>query len=304
MLNQRSSKYVALFFVLARLAIGSTCANAADEATAVRETGQIKIKQLKETSGIAASRKNPDILWVHNDGPTRFVFAVHTSGKLAALVTFPVETVDFEDIALGPGPKAGIDYIYVGDIGDNNSERREIRVMRFAEPQMSEAHNGQIEVETVEVFRLTYPDKAHNAEALIVDPSNGDIFIVTKESRNAGLYTCPASRLEDKAVAKLKFVGTLGFSRVSGGAIARDGSRIILRREDQGWLWNRGRRQSVVETLQTPPQKIPVRGDRQGRNGEAVSFSADGRSYFTVSEGKNPVIYEFQTPATSSDAGH
>ena len=26
---------------------------------------------------------------------------------------------DFEDIALAPGPETGIDYIYVGDIGNN-----------------------------------------------------------------------------------------------------------------------------------------------------------------------------------------
>ena len=208
------------------------------------------MKALREISGVAASRQNPDILWVHNDGKggdSRLVFAVSTSGKLAALVGFPIKVDDLEDIAIGPGPKTGADYLYLGDIGDNDERRGEIRVVRFAEPQVSEARGGQIEVEAAEEFRLTYPDGPHNAEALIVDPLNGDLFIVTKENRNARLFTCPASRLEDKVVAKLKFLRSLDIHRVSGGAIARDGSQIILRREDKGWLWNRGRNQSVAE---------------------------------------------------------
>lgn len=304
MLDHRSSNCIRLFVFLFSLGLGSTCTIADEDATVVREVGQIKLKSLREISGIVASRQNSDILWVHNDGSARLVFAVKTTGKLAALVGFPGEIEDFEDIAIGPGPTAGVDYLYIGDIGDNTAERQKIRVVRFAEPQVSKALGGQIEVEAAEEFRLTYPDGAHNAEALLVDPVSHDVFIVTKEKANAKVFTCRASRLKDRAEVPLEYLLTLKIDKVSGGDIARDGRQIILRREDKGWLWNRGHNQSIAAALQSLPQEIQVRGRNQGRNGEAVGFSPDGHSYYTVSEGKQQVICEFQLPKPSAGSSH
>jgi hypothetical protein len=291
------------FLVVSSLAIDSIRTIAADDlAPAMRDVGQIKLKKLREVSGIAASRQNADILWVHNDGSAPLVFALNTTGKLAALIGFPSKIEDFEDIAIGPGPKAGVDYLYIGGIGDNTSERKQICVVRFPEPRVAEARNNQIEVAEAEEFRLTYPDRPRNAEALFVDPISRDLFIVGKEHASAPVFTCPADRLNDKEVTPLMAVVTLRIDKVSGGAISRDGSLIILRREDKGWLWNRAHNESVAEALQSAPQIIPVRGKNQGANGEAVSFSPDGQSYFTVSEGKEPVICQFQLPKPKS--GH
>lgn len=293
---------VRLFFVLLYVVVGSVCTVASDDATDVRETTRVKVKKLSEISGIAASRQNPGIFWLHNDGPSRLLYAVDNTGKLVALVSWPNEIADFEDMAIGPGPKAGADYLYVGDIGDNDSRRAGIRIVRFAEPKMSDVHNGQMDVETTEEFRFKYPDEPHNAEALVVDPMSGDIFVVTKDHRNARVYTCSANDLKEKATEQLKLVGTLDLRKVSGGAIARDGSRIILRREDQGWLWNRARGESIADALKRHPKKIAVRDQSQGPNGEAVAFSPAGTSYFTVSEGKNQTICEFPLPGRSVES--
>src|SRR5262245_30169899 len=175
--------------------IVSPPAFAAGDNKNVREFGPVKSKQLREISGLAASRLNASTLWLHNDGNARLLIAVDMSGKLTALVSWPVEIEDFEDVAIGTGPKSGTDYLYVGDIGDNDSKRKQIRVVRFAEPKLSEARNGQVEIEDAEDFRLQYPDRAHNAEALIVDPVGRALFIVTKEMQNAQLYTCPLDKL-------------------------------------------------------------------------------------------------------------
>lgn len=57
-----------------------------------------------------------------------------------------VEPQDFEDITLGPGPEEGINYIYVGDIGNNQwingrveHNRTEFYIYRFPEPDLSKA---------------------------------------------------------------------------------------------------------------------------------------------------------------------
>ena len=68
--------------------------------------GRIKNKALTEASGLVASDQNPDVLWSHNDsGAQAVVYAMTAQGKhLGAFQLFGVEAVDWEDIAIGPGP--------------------------------------------------------------------------------------------------------------------------------------------------------------------------------------------------------
>src|SRR4030095_11796189 len=91
--------------------------------------------------------------------------------------------------AIGPGPQGGQSYLYVGDIGDNNHVRSSVVVYRAPEPNVDIGHppgNGQM-LGNVDALVLHYPDGAHDAEALAVDPDTGDIVIVTKElSRQSG----------------------------------------------------------------------------------------------------------------------
>jgi hypothetical protein len=274
---------------------GATVASAAGESA--RELGTIKIKGLNEISGIAASRQNPYVYWLHNDGDQGKLFAVRATGKLAGVIDCPVAVEDVEDVAIGPGPIDGVDYLYLGDIGDNNSSRREIQVLRFVEPKLS--GDGKIEVDHVARFRLVYPDTPHDAEALLVDPLTRDLYVITKEPGRARLYRAPASKLRDGAAITLELAGTPNVSKVSAGAISPDGRRIILRQDTTGWLWQRDAGESFSEVLAKQPTQIPVRGDKQGPNGEAVTFSPDGRRYCTISEGKRQAIYDFPVPLVS-----
>lgn len=264
-----------------------------------RALGQLQPKQLEEISGIAASRRHVDALWLHNDGDSGILFAVDTSGSLIASVSCSAKIKDLEEIAIGPGPRPGADYLYLGDIGDNDQERRAIRIVRFAEPKLTGKRGERIEMDAPEVFRLTYPDGPHDAEAMFVDSEVGDLFIVTKEKQRARLYTIPIDRLKEDVVSTLDAAGTLDVDRVSAGGISPDGSRVILRRENQGWLWSREQGERVADALQSEPVEVPVLGKRQAGNGEAIGFSAAGHSYFTVSEGKKQTIYEFALPSST-----
>ena len=148
---------------------------------ASHELGKIKVPELEETSGLAASRLNPDVFWLHNDGNSGQLFAVSASGKLVAFLSCKAPIKDLEDIAIGPGPQRGVDYLYLGDIGDNDGRRREIRVVRFPEPKLSGPRGQQLTVADAEEIRLIYPDGPHDAEALLVAPETGNLFVVTKE---------------------------------------------------------------------------------------------------------------------------
>jgi hypothetical protein len=285
-----------ILLALSISALGAQSVRAARQAEGPHETGRVRVKNLAEVSGLAASRQNPDVLWVHNDGGRKQVFAVTTEGTLIARVRVPVTLHDVEDIAIGPGPEKEVDYVYLGDIGDNESSRREIQVIRFAEPAL-ENDNDKIKADDIEVFQLRYPDGPHDAESLMVDAVTGDLFIVAKENGRSRLYRLAANALRSDAPATLELAGYLNVDDISAGDISRAGDLIILRSEDRGWIWSRPSGASIATSFQRAPRIVLVRAAGQAQNGEAVGFSPDGKSYYTISEGDHEAIVVFPLPA-------
>src|ERR1044071_5094700 len=100
---------------------------------------QIKDESINESSGLVASRTNKGAYWTHNDsGDGPFIYALDARGN--SLGTYRVEGAhnrDWEDIAAGPGPQRNRSYLYIGDIGDNDSKRSEVVVYRVPEPQLT-----------------------------------------------------------------------------------------------------------------------------------------------------------------------
>src|SRR5258707_8791364 len=64
-------------------------------------TGNIKSKDITESSGLAASRCQNDVLWTHNDsGDDAFVFAINAAGDSLGTWKVPnAKNIDWEDIA-------------------------------------------------------------------------------------------------------------------------------------------------------------------------------------------------------------
>ncbi len=49
--------------------------------------GEIKSKEIKESSGLAASKCTDDVFWTHNDsGDDAFIFAINSKGKKLATI--------------------------------------------------------------------------------------------------------------------------------------------------------------------------------------------------------------------------
>lgn len=275
------------------------------------QAGTVANPDLIEISGIASSRKQ-DILWAHNDsGDTARVFALRPTGE--PLATYTVngrEATDWEDMAIGPGPGEGVDYLYMADIGDNASMRTQITVFRIEEPTYDVASSNQSADATA--IALQYPDGAHDAETLLVDPQNGDLYIITKNIAGgpSGIYRAPAPQGANDTIT-LENVGQIDFAALTptknvplgsgplplglpkiptGGEISPDGSIIAVRTYGTVWLWQRAEGQSVADALAGQPCEAPSEVETQG---EAIAFTADGRGYVTASEGSSVAIYSF-----------
>jgi hypothetical protein len=257
------------------------------------QTGTIECKEINEASGIAASRKNAGVLWVHNDsGDTARVFALTTTGRhLGTYNLSGVSVIDCEDIAVGPGPVRDRSYIYLADIGDNNAVRTEVVVYRVEEPAVSVNQQPiTVDLTNVETFRLKYEDGARDAETLMVD-TNGDLYIISKREIRSRLYRVAASELTKFGTAVLRFKTELPWGWATAGDILSDGSEIVVRGYNNVSVWHRPSGSNLWEAFKGKEHKVPVATEPQG---EAIAYATDGLGYYTVSEGLNQPIYYYK----------
>jgi hypothetical protein len=193
--------------------------------SACRPSGQlIQMPDLREASGAVFGRDGR--VWTHNDSGEPVLFALDDKGAVVSRVRVTGASVeDWEAITAGPCP--GGNCLYIGDIGDNEARRRQITVYRVPEPA-----RGAASVAVSGAFRGTYPDGAHDAEALFI--ADGRLHVVTKgETGPVAVYRFPASP-DAGATVRLERVGEIAGKvapddRITDAAVTPDGRTLALR---------------------------------------------------------------------------
>jgi hypothetical protein len=262
--------------------------------------GSVAADPVTELSGLAASRRTDGILWAHNDsGDSARVFAVGADGSDRGQYTLGgAGAVDWEDVAVGPGPDPGVSYLYVGDVGDNAAARSSVQVYRVAEPPVPTTGGPPAPQTLTGVARLTltYPDGPHDAEALLVDPISGDLLLVTKAlSGAATVFRAPAN-LADGSTTALTQVAALSLglgAMVTAADVTPAGDVVALRTYFSVALFPRPAGGSLAAAFAEAPCAGAVASESQG---EALAFTADGRAYVTASEGSHPPLHRFAAP--------
>src|SRR4051812_14543452 len=94
----------------------------------------VQLPHVTEASGLAPSRRHPDLFWTFNDSEDPTLYGINTNGDLRAHVQVPgMSSGDWEDISVG---SCGLQpCVYLADIGDNKASRASIRIFRFPEPR-------------------------------------------------------------------------------------------------------------------------------------------------------------------------
>ncbi|MFF2846974.1 WD40 repeat domain-containing protein [Streptomyces sp. NPDC058001] len=246
----------------------------------------LKDPRITESSGLAASRTHPGVYWTHNDSDDgAYLYAVDArTGETVATVTMSGvgSPRDVEAISLGPDGK-----LYVGDIGDNLDGSWD-HVWIYTLPEPKELRDQTVKATQYDV---RYADGARNAEALMVHPKTGRVYIADKKEDGGSLYEGPA---------QLSTTGTNVFRRIAAtdlwvtdGAFSPDGTHLALRGYFGGVLfsWQDGKpkRQGRLS--------VPLQGQ-----GESVTYTPDGTTLLYGSEGEQSAVQPGKVPGAEGGA--
>jgi hypothetical protein len=237
--------------------------------------------RLAEISGVATAGQS--LLAMNDGGDSAQVFVLDAGCAVGAVRSASVDPYDPEDLALAPDGT-----LWLADTGDNRQDRPTVAMIGIR-PDGSAS-----------LTRLTYPDGAHDAEALLLAP-DGTPYLVTKEVLGASAVYRPDAPLADGATLTMSKVAQLGFTLtgtpggpvgragqllVTGGAVSGDGQRLALRTYTDAYVWPLSG-SDVVGALRAAPVRVALPDSPQG---EAISFAANGRDLVVAGEGLPTVV--------------
>lgn len=199
-MGRRTFAIAVLALVLAGLEPAVARAACPTFASSTQVMGHIPDTSLNELSDLVASTDNPGVFWTEEDSSNpNNVYAINGTGQVVGVFTIQgVKDYDWEDLSIDR--RAGTDFLYVGDIGDNKGTRNGgtgaksfPRLYRFPEPTVS-ATGPKVTgtITAFDTFVYRYADAngtliaPRNAESLMTDPITHDVYIVEKKVQTIG----------------------------------------------------------------------------------------------------------------------
>ena len=228
---------------------------------------------IDESSGLVDAGPVMHTVNDSGDGPRIYTVDKRTGRTVATTTYTSDEVVDVE--ALAPGRRGGV---WVGDTGDNRAVRPSVAVYRV--PVLGGRVGSRVGSTR---FDLVYPDSAHDAEALLVHPRTGRLFVVTKALLAGTVFRAPAT-LRSGRLNRLTPVATAP-GLVTDGAFLPDGRHLVLRDYRQASVYTfPGFR--LLRTVTLPPQN----------QGEGIAVSPAGEVTIST-EGAHSAVQQVFLPA-------
>ncbi|MFF7111953.1 WD40 repeat domain-containing protein [Streptomyces albogriseolus] len=241
--------------------------------------------RVTESSGLAASRQHPGVYWTHNDsddGPHLYAVDGSTGDTVARLTLTGIGTPrDVEAISVGPG-----DRLFVADVGDNlGGTWPYVWIYELPEPE-------RLQDATVRAtqYVVKYADGPRDAEAMVVHPKTGRVYLIDKHEDGGHLYEGP-EKLSPSGDNVFRPVAPVELW-TTDAALSPDGQHLAVRGYFGGihYAWNGGKLEREGRL------SVPLQGQ-----GESVTYSADGSRLLFGSEGEQSGVVS--RPAPGADEG-
>ncbi|MFF9333853.1 WD40 repeat domain-containing protein [Streptomyces albogriseolus] len=241
--------------------------------------------RVTESSGLAASRQHPGVYWTHNDsddGPHLYAVDGSTGDTVARLTLTGIGTPrDVEAISVGPGNR-----LFVADVGDNlGGTWPYVWIYELPEPE-------RLQDATVRAtqYVVKYADGPRDAEAMVVHPKTGRVYLIDKHEDGGHLYEGP-EKLSPSGDNVFRPVAPVELW-TTDAALSPDGQHLAVRGYFGGihYAWNGGKLKREGRL------SVPLQGQ-----GESVTYSADGSRLLFGSEGEQSGVVS--RPAPGADEG-
>jgi hypothetical protein len=209
---------------------------------------------------------------------------------------YPTSARDPEDLAVAPDGT-----LWVADTGDNNKNRQTIALWRIPPGGGSPV-----------IHRLTYPDGAHDAEALLF-AGDGTPVVITKELGPASFLYAASAPLQPNTAAGVPLrkvgefrptakgdpnsLGVIGELLVTGAAMSPDRSRVALRTYAAAYEWDVPDGDVIKAITTGTPRYTPLPDEPQG---ESIAYTVDGQQFLTLSDESGPTVLRQYPRSTST----
>jgi hypothetical protein len=262
-----------------------------------RLSGLVTHAELREISGLAASRAHPGVLWAINDSgnPSR-LYALSRRGRV--LASHPVQgvrNIDWEDAA--SFSLDGRHYLLVADTGDNGGRRRNVALHVFEEPA---ALDGR-PLRPAWSLRMRWPDGPRDCEAVAVDAQAGRILLISKKRSPPELFSLPLAPTPDgenwpepRRIGRLAGVPQASadlqrtdpqlarhFAQVTAADLSPDGRTLAVLTYGSVLFYRRQAEQDWGEAVASAPQAHDVPLIPQA---EALAWATGGAGLYATGE--------------------
>ncbi len=173
---------------------------------------------MAESSGLAASKRYPGVIWTHGDGSSHHLFAMHTNGVY--IRSFPVlaSFVDWEDIIADDSGN-----LYLADTGSDGAQGSHVAIHRVREPNPDKSKNVQVD----RTWYVRFPGQRQNCEAFFILAGRG--YLVTKAELGGRVAIYDFALANSARSILLERVTTVDIpSDVTAATISADSSRLAL----------------------------------------------------------------------------
>lgn len=236
-------------------------------------------RELEEASGLTASISNPGYLWTLNDsGNPAEIFLLNDKADIVMTCKLGgIKNRDWEDLTILKTDS--VNYLYIGEIGDNEAKYDYKYLFRVKEP----VYEGvkKISIGDITTYLIQLPDGKRDMESIAIDQLTGDMYLISKREDQVNVYLQRQRDFVEGDTLEPKKIMTLPYHNVVAANFSFDGKELLVKTYDEIYYWRIADSVSIAQTLRQEPVLLDYKPEPQG---EAIAWALNGEGFYTLSE--------------------